>query len=76
MMSSRRVRRREKSNWMRKKSRILVHPKWIEEAIAVQEAGGCEFHMHEDGSGKFCRGCGCCHLAKAYLAWKKRQKRS
>lgn len=59
---------------MPKKTRILVDPKWIEEAIAVNAKGGCDFHM-EQSKPWFCPGCGCCQLAKAYLAWKQRQKR-
>lgn len=46
---------------------VTVKLKWIGDAIAVNPKGGCDFHMHEDGSGKFHAGCGCCQLARAFI---------
>lgn len=51
---------------MNKKTEVVVKLAWIADAIDCHPKGGCEFHMYEDGSGRFCRGCGCCQLAKAY----------
>jgi hypothetical protein len=60
---------------MNKRTEVVVKLRWIEDAIVCHPKGGCEFHLREDGSGKFCPGCGCCQLAKAYLDAKQKTRR-
>lgn len=63
---------------MKKKTKpkyVRVELKWIGDAIAINPKGGCDFHMHNSG-GRFCSGCGCCQLAKAYVNAYRRNKSS
>lgn len=60
---------------MNKRTEVVVKLRWIADAIACHPKGGCEFHFREDGSGKFCPGCGCCELARVYWNAKRKTQR-